>query len=399
MHFFRKWGKIVKTAAVICEYNPLHLGHIRQFRAIRDVLGADTRILCLMSGNYVQRGAPAVFSAPERAQAAVLCGADLVLELPLTASLSSAEGFAARGVEVLDRLGIVDALCFGCESGDGNIIMSTASLLRSDRFQEALRERLTEGDSFAATRQRALEAVGGDGSVLERPNDILAVEYCKALLARGSAIEPLAIRREGGYHDAAPDPENPSAAALRALMPDPAWLNYLPSQARPIFAEAEPHRLEWGERAILARLRAMPEDEFEVLPYGSEGLWRKLMVESRKAATLEELITAVKSRRYARTRIERMILCAFLGVRESDFAAPIEYARVLAFNSAGRQLLRKARDHGQIALVNAGQRVDSPRAELEERANRLYPLFLSPDASPVIPEKQRIFVLEDGEKG
>ena len=399
MHFFRKRGKIVKTAAVICEYNPLHLGHIRQFRAIRDDLGADARIVCLMSGSYVQRGAPAVFSAPERAQAAVLCGADLVLELPLTASLSSAEGFASGAVEILDRLGIIDVLCFGCESGDGNIIMSTASLLRSDRFQEALRERLTEGDSFAATRQRALAVVGGDGSVLERPNDILAVEYCKALLARGSAIQPLAIRREGGYHDAAPDPENPSAAALRALMPDPAWLDYVPPQARAIFAGAEPHRLEWGERAVLARLRAMSEDEFEALPYGSEGLWRKLMAESRKAATLEELITSVKSRRYARTRIERMILCAFLGLRESDFSAPIEYARVLAFNIAGRQLLRQARDHGQIPLVNAGQRIDSPPAELEDRANRLYPLFLSPDAAPVIPEKQRVFVLEDGEKG
>ena len=399
MHFFRKRGKIVKTAAVICEYNPLHLGHIRQFRAIRDALGEDARIVCLMSGSFVQRGAPAVFSAPERAKAAVLCGADLVLELPLTASLSSAEGFAAGAAEVLDRLGVVDILCFGCESGDGNKIMSTASLLRSDRFQEALRERLTEGDSFAATRQRALEAVCGDGSVLARPNDILAVEYCKALLARGSAIRPLAIRREGGYHDEAPDPENPSAAALRALMPDPAWLDYVPSQARAIFAEAAPHRLEWGERAVLARLRAMSEDEFEALPYGSEGLWRKLMAESRKAATLEYLIASVKSRRYARTRIERMILCAFLGLREADFAAPIEYARVLACNSAGRQLLRQARDHGQIALVNAGQRIDSPRAGLEDRSNRLYPLFLSPDTAPALPEKQRAFVLEDGEKG
>ena len=138
MHFFRKWGKIVKIAAVICEYNPLHLGHIRQFRAIRDALGEDTRIICLMSGSYVQRGAPAVFSAPERAQAAVLCGADLVLELPLTASLSSAEGFAAEAVEILDRLGVVDVLCFGCESGDGNLIMSTASLLRCEEFQAAL---------------------------------------------------------------------------------------------------------------------------------------------------------------------------------------------------------------------------------------------------------------------
>lgn len=385
----------MKTAAVICEYNPLHRGHIRQFAAIRAALGADAAVVCLMSGSYVQRGRPAVFRAAERARAAALCGADLVLELPLTASLSSAEGFASKGVEVLDRLGIVDALCFGCESGDGNQIMSTASLLRSPEFSEALRERLTEGDSFAATRQKALEALGGDGSVLQRPNDILAVEYCKALLGRGSAIVPLALRREGGYHDETPDPENPSAAALRALMPDPAWLDYVPAPARDIFADALPHRLEWGERAILARLRAMDEADFEALPYGAEGLWRKLTAESRRASTLDELICAVKSRRYARSRIERMILCAFLGVKESDLSAPIESVRVLAFDGVGRQLLRKAREHGEIELINACQRTDSA---LEERAARLYSLFLPPEQPCPIPANVRVFCLPDAEK-
>ena len=384
----------MKTAAVICEYNPLHRGHIRQFAAIRAALGADAAIMCLMSGNYVQRGAPAVFGAAERAEAAVRCGASLVLELPLTASLSSAEGFAAKGVEILDRLGVVDVLCFGCESGDGNIIMSTAELLRSAEFTEALRSRLTEGDSFAATRQKALEAVGGDGSVLQSPNDILAVEYCKALLGRDSAMTPLAIRRKGGYHDETPDPENPSATALRALMPDPAWLEYVPEAARDLFARAIPHRLEWGERAILARLRAMDEAEFEALPYGAEGLWRKLMTESRRAATPEALISAVKSRRYARSRIERMLLCAFLGVQAADLTAPIESVRVLAFDSAGRLLLRKARAHGQIGLVNAGQKTGNA---LEERANRLYSLFLPPELPCPIPANERVFCLPDAE--
>ena len=322
----------MRTVAIVCEYDPLHLGHVRQYRLARQALGEDARIVCLMSGSFVQRGRPAVIDAPTRARAAVESGADLVLELPLTASLSSAEGFAAGAVDVLDRLGAVDCLCFGCESGDGNLIMSTASLLRSPEFAAALRERLTAGDSFAATRQKALEAVGGDGSVLQSPNDILAVEYCKALLVRDSAMTPLAIRREGGYHDETPDPENPSATALRALMPDPAWLDYVPAPAADLFAKAVPHRLQWGERAILARLRAMTEAEFEALPYGAEGLWRKLMTESRRAASLEELISAVKSRRYARSRIERMLLCAFLGVRVSDLTAPIDHVRVMAFD-------------------------------------------------------------------
>ena len=388
----------MKTAAVICEYDPLHLGHVRQYALLREVLGEDARIVCLMSGSFVQRGRPAVIDAPTRARAAVQSGADLVLELPLTASLSSAEGFAAGAVDVLDRLGVVDFLCFGCESGDGNKIMSTAKQLRSKAFSEALRSRLTEGMSFAATRQMALENLGGDGSVLQNPNDILAVEYCKALLALGSKIAPLAVRRAGGYHDTEIDPVNPSATALRALMPDKKWLDYVPEAARPLFVQARLHRIEYGERAVLARLRSMEEDEFEALPYGSEGLWRKLMTESRRASTLEDLITSVKSRRYARSRIERMILCAFLGVRAGDLTASAPYVRALAFNDAGRDVLREARDLGSVPVLPAGQKAEGRYHELEQRAARLYPLFLSPGELPEIPEKQRVFCVHPEEK-
>ena len=385
----------MRTAAIVCEYDPLHLGHVRQYRLARQTLGEDARIVCLMSGSFVQRGRPAVIDAPTRARAAVESGADLVLELPLTASLSSAEGFAAGAVDVLDRLGAVDCLCFGCESGDGNLIMSTAERLRSGAFSEALRARLPEGKSFAATRQAALEAVGGDGTILRNPNDILAVEYCKALLARGSGIEPLAVRREGGYHDTGIDPVNPSATALRAVMPDPRWLDHVPEAARPLFAEAKLHRIEWGERAILARLRAMDDGEFEALPYGAEGLWRKLMAGSRRAGSLEELIASVKSRRYARARIERMILCAFLGVREADLAAPAPYVRALAFNGRGREILRGARTGGDIAILHPGEAGEGRYFELEQRAARLYPLFLPAQEFPAIPQKPRVFCAPD----
>lgn len=381
----------MKTAAIVCEYNPLHLGHVRQFSALREALGEDTRIVCLMSGRFVQRGRPAVFDAPIRARAAVECGADLVLELPLTASLSSAEGFAAGAVEVLDRLGTVDVLCFGSESGRIDDIMSTTRSLRSEAFSEALRRRLTDAGSFAALRQQALEEIGGDGSVLQNPNDILAVEYCKALLARGSAIAPFAVPRGGSYHALLPDPENPSATALRTMMPNPDWLDYVPAPARALFRDAAPHRLSWGERAVLARLRAMTEEEFEALPYGSEGLWRKLMNESASAPTLEALICAVKSRRYARTRIERMVMCAFLGLCASDFGVSVPYVRALALNRAGGDILRESRAGGQITLLHPGQRAEGRFFSLEQRAARLYPLFLNPNAAPEIPAKEQIF--------
>ena len=380
----------MKTAAIICEYNPLHLGHTRQYALIRQALGDDCRIICLMSGNFVQRGEPAVFDKYTRAKAAVLSGADLVLELPLTAAIASAEGFASGAVDVLNRLGGIDFLCFGCESGDSNRFMSTAKILNSPEFSQKLKEGLTDGDSFASLRQRTLEAMGGDGSLLQNPNDILAMEYCKALLRTGSAIRPLAVRREGSYHAETPDAENPSASSLRALMPDADWLRYVPAEARELFAGAPLHRMEWGERAVLARLRAMDDAEFEALPYGSEGLWRKFMLESRSAASVNDLIDGVKSRRYARSRIARMVLCAFLGLTQAQMTAPAPYARILAFSPAGRGFLRE--NDSNIPLLHGSERAEGEFADLERRADRLYPLFLAPDACPMISARECVFV-------
>ncbi len=375
----------MKTAAIICEYNPFHRGHNRQFDAIRQTLGSDTAIVCLMSGNYVQRGAPAVFDKYRRSAAAVECSADLVLELPLTAALSSAEGFALGGVEVLTRLGGIDYLCFGCETGEQKKLMETAKILLSPTFSDQLRKGLTDGDSFASLRQRTLAKLGGDGSLLEQPNDILAVEYCKALLSLQSHILPLPIRRGGCYHADTADMGNPSATSLRTMMPDAKWLSYVPQAAAKQFSDAPIHRLSYGERAILSRLRAMDDAEFEALPYGAEGLWRKLMKESRQAPTIEALVSAVKSRRYARSRIMRMVLCAFLGLQEKDFSQVTPYVRILAFNETGQKLLRRAVDEAPLSLLHPGQRADGAYAALESRAERLYPLFLPPEMPCALP--------------
>ena len=147
----------MKTVGIICEYNPFHLGHAKQLRLIREQFGSDCAVVCLMSGNYVQRGFPAIVDKSLRAQAALSCGADLVLELPLTNVLSSAEGFAAGGVEILSR--ICDTLCFGTESGTKKSLTDTASVLLSPEFKAALMSRLDAGLSFPAARQAALETM------------------------------------------------------------------------------------------------------------------------------------------------------------------------------------------------------------------------------------------------
>ena len=383
----------METVGIICEYNPLHLGHKKQMDQIRALLGPDTGIVCLMSGDFVQRGTPAIVSKLRRAEAAVRCGADLVLELPVTVSLSSAEGFAAGGVKILSPF--CTRLCFGAETADEPLLMQITQALLREPFKDRLRSQLEKGLSFPAARQAALESMGLDATVLERPNNILAVEYCKAIVSQGSPMAPMVISRGGDYHDTQADSQDPSATALRSLMLDrKSWLSYVPEAARDPLAEAPLHTLSSGERAILARLRCMTEAEFEALPYGSEGLWRKLMHAVRSEATLEDILTATKSKRYTRSRLDRMVMCAFLGITEETMQAPVPYVRALAFNDRGRELLKKARQAGHFP--NIGQPQDHPYQVFEDRCSDLYGLFRRdiPEA-PGANTRQRVCCLDN----
>ena len=377
----------MQTVGVICEYNPFHLGHKKQLDAIRAKFGPETAIVCLMSGNFVQRGYPAVFDKMHRSEAALRCGADLVLELPVQYALSSAEGFAAGGVAILSS--ICDTLCFGAETADGDLLMTTARALLSDRFPAALRAHLDAGLSFPAARQAALADLGLDGKILETPNNILAVEYCKAILAQGCAMDIFPIRRDGSYHDIVADEKEPSATAVRQLIAaGREWKPYVPKEAHLAFANAAVHELRHGEKAILARLRTMTDAEFEALPYGSEGLWRKLMHESRRRTTLEEILTAVKSKRYTRSCLDRMVMCAFLGLRAADLETQPSYVRVLGFSDAGRSILGRHRESG--FLRNIGEDTRQEYQLLERRCTALYGLFAQLPEPPDAEERYRV---------
>lgn len=377
------------TVGIICEYNPLHLGHRKQIRRIREAFGEDTVIVCGMSGNFVQRGAPAIIDKSRRAEAAILSGADLVLELPVTTALSSAEGFAAGGVKILSKM--CDCLCFGAETSDAEVLMQTAGALLQDAFPPLLRRELDTGKSFPAARQAALEQMGLSGQVLQQPNNILAVEYCKAILSQNSSMKIFPIHREGSYHAEVADAENPSATAVRNLMLIAHnWKSCVPRLVRPIFESAPLHTTAAGERAILSKLRTMTEGDFEALPYGSEGLWRKFMHACRTEPDLEAIIAATKSKRYTRSRIDRMILCAFLGITREMLESEVPYTRVLAFSDNGRTVLKQAKKRG--LFLNAGESIDHPHWELEKRCGDLYGLFCTegPEA-PAAEENRRIF--------
>ena len=370
----------MQVAGVICEYNPFHTGHAWQLAELRR-RGAAA-VVCAMSGNFTQRGDFAIVRKHVRAEAAICGGADLVLELPLPWATASAEGFAKGGVEVLAATGVVDTLAFGSECADTDTLTRVADALTSDAFAEALKSELDKGDSFASARQRAAEKLtGADAAVLANPNDILGVEYCKAL--RGTGIAPLALPRMGAAHDGAPSGEYASASYLRAHMECAA--SYLtPDMRRLCDAERAagraPVTMATAERAILARLRTMREADFAAYDEGNEGLYHRFFDASRRAASVAELLDTVKTKRYVHARLRRMLLAIYLGVLPAERPAQAPYLRVLAMNDKGKSLLHEMRRAASLPVLikPADVRELSPEArrlmELEARATDLYAL-------------------------
>ncbi len=335
-----------KVAGVVAEYNPFHRGHAHQIAETRRALGADCAVVCVMSGDFVQRGDAAVFDKFERAESAVRGGADLVLELPIRWSLSSAEGFARGGVHLLASTGVVTHLSFGSETGALAPLLHAADGLRDPALGELLREELKRGLSFPAARQNALERlIGEDAAVLSNPNDLLAVEYLRAISDLDAALTPLAVRRVGAGHDAAGESDYPSASRLRERLRAgedvSAWTPHLPD-AEPVFSDDL-------EIAILSRLRALPPEAFAALPDCAEGLENVLFKAVHSEATLCDILAAAKSRRYPMSRLRRMLLCAALGVRKADGLPP--YLRVLAADERGRALLHDMRETASLPII------------------------------------------------
>ena len=361
----------MKTIGIIAEYNPFHKGHEAQIGLLRARFGRDCAIVVALGGCFTQRGEAALFTKYARAEAAVRCGADLVLELPLPWAASSAEGFARGGVGVLDALGSVDALAFGSECADLGRLEKIALLTADGRYDALLREALAAGAGYAAARQRTLEALAGEAlPELGMRNDILGVEYLRALGAQGSHMEPLPLPRCGGF---------PPASALREradFLPD------LPEEAAAVFRReialgrrAEPHRLD---AAILIRLRSMTGSELAALPGAAEGLQNRLRKAALAAGTVEELVARCTTKRYPAARIRRMALAALLGIPAGLEKGLPPYLRVLGLGEKGAALLHGASP--ALPVVTKPADGQGEVFELEARACGIYALAF-PEAS------------------
>ena len=346
-------------AGIICEYNPLHKGHRWMMEEVRRQ-GMDA-IVCAMSGNFVQRGEAAVADKFARAEMAVRCGADLVLELPTPWAANTAEKFALGGVTLLQKTGLVTHLAFGSECGEAAAVQKAAAVLDSEAYAETLRTLLTGGDSFAVCRRKAVAMLAGEetASLLDRPNNNLGIEYCRAIHRIGAAMQVLTVPRMGADHDGATVDGIASASHIRGLLlggETEEALALMPAEAahvlrRELAEGRAPATLQNCERAILAKLRQMSEADFAPYDGGSEGLYRRFYRAVRTTATVEQLLEAAKTKRYTHARLRRMLLAAWLDM--ADTPADVPYLRVLAANETGRKLLRQMRDGGAPVLTKA----------------------------------------------
>ena len=343
------------VAGIVCEFNPLHSGHAYLMARLRQ-RGAAA-IVCAMSGNFVQRGEPALVNKLARAEMAVDCGADLVLELPTPWAMATAETFARGGVALLKMAGCTH-IGFGSECGDAALLQAAADTLLSPDLQADIRSELASGITYAAARQKAAETRLGDGAaVLRQPNDTLAVEYLKACRQLAAHLSPIVIPRVGAAHDGGAAEGCASASHIRQLLRQgrEEAFAFLPSAAAAVLRrELAAGRTTDGalvERAVLARLRQMEEREFAAFDGGGEGLYHRVYDAVRRCATMEELLTAVKTKRYTAARLRRMVLSAWLGLEKAPDTLP--YARVLAANETGRALLRQMRRAGVPVLTKA----------------------------------------------
>ncbi|MDR1778800.1 MAG: nucleotidyltransferase family protein [Clostridiales Family XIII bacterium] len=316
------------VVGIICEYNPFHEGHAYQLKEAVARTGAGAAV-CVMSGDFVQRGEPAIMSKWIRAKAAVAGGADLVIELPFLFACNNAEWFARGAVRILDGLAVVGALSFGSETGRGEEIYAAAAhMVSNPAFEAAVRAHMQQGVSYPRARAAALREVGGPKAAraVRGPNDSLAAEYCRQLIQSKSRMEICAVQRLAGV---------PTASEIRGRMQEAGEGTVYPEQILPLLA----YRLAEAAR------RGAP---LSGILSATEGLENRLAAAVRKAGSYEEAVRLTKSKRYTRTRVCRLMIHTLLGITKADAAAAdgALYARVLAFSEKGAALLKRIRKAG-----------------------------------------------------
>lgn len=338
---------------IVAEYNPFHNGHKYHIDTTRALTGGD--IAVVMSGSFVQRGEPAVYGKFTRTRAALLNGADIVLELPVQYSTGAADVFAFGAVYMLEKSNIIDCLSFGSESGDVSVLERTADILLNepDALKELIRKYSAEGMSYPQARGRALSKYTGlDKGIFENPNDILALEYIRQLKALKSDIRPIAVKRAGaGYSSSDMDCDFPSALAIRAELAydKKKALSAVPENCKELFENENITRLDDFSSMLMYALITRDKSELSEIADITEGLENRIL--DFGFGSISELAEGIKTKRYTRLKIQRALLHIILGIKKEAQKTPPQYIRVLGFRKEKEYILSELAKSSSLPVI------------------------------------------------
>lgn len=336
-----------KSVGIIAEYNPFHNGHLYHIEESRRITGADV-VVCVMSGNFLQRGQMSIADKWERAEAAVRCGADLVVELPTVFACNSAPFFASAAVEILENLG-ADYVSFGSESGNVDDLITIArEISDNEKLEAIIRQKVRDGIAYPRARREATAELFGEdkAKLLDTPNNILAIEYLKAI----RKAQPVTVCRKGpGYHDLESEESLASATAIRYLLEENKDISgLLPKASEDIILSSKKPSQDILFELLCHKILTTDAAKLDKIEAGGEGLGNKVKSVIRTVSTCEELAEALKSKRYTRTRINRFLMQMLLEVEASKEYN--NYVRVLAFNDKGSAYLKQVKKRGECTL-------------------------------------------------
>ncbi len=359
----------MRINAVICEYNPFHNGHKYQLEKIKK--NNNLPVAAIMSGNFTQRGDVAIADKFARAEAAVRNGADLVIELPAAYACSNAENFAGAGVKIAAALGCTENLCFSVEEDNPELLIKAAELFSDESFNREVKALMKDGLYYPLAVERAFNKIAPKlAEAVAKPNNILAVEYLKALA--GTEIKPMIIKRKGSNHDSKIITDGISSASniRRMIIDGENYRGLLPENASAFPSPADIKKLE---KPIVYKLRTMSPDDFNNLPEVSEGLNNRIYDAVRNYNSVKEIIDAVKTKRYTHARIRRTIIHALLGITKDEMKREVPYIRVLAFNETGAKILGEIKKAGRLPIIT---NVADGYKSLDENARRIFDIDL-----------------------
>ena len=379
----------MKITGIICEYNPFHNGHLYHMNQTRK--NGATHIVAVMSGNYVQRGDIAVLDKFTRAKLAVRGGADLVIEIPSVYALSSAEFYARGAVSILDSLGCVDEISFGSEAGSVEDLKKASEIAEECSSSPELEEYLRNGMSYPnAINTMVYEKYGKKagnriGEILASPNNVLAVEYLKALRRLGSDIQPVTVQRKSVAHDSMVALNGIASASFirKCIQEKIDFSDFVPDYVYSAYVRAvsEKRRADIKnlERIILYKLRTITPEQLRSVPDVGQGLEYRI-IENAVLTNLDEIFMNIKTRRYTMARIKRIFLNMLIGIEKRDLDILPPYGRILAVTERGRDILSKAKETGKIpfgtSLAKLGKSSEDAQrfSQIEGRASDIYAL-------------------------